>query len=221
MDAQNNARNYWNRHAVDYDRSMLFFGGPLDKAVARAVRTIDGRRDVLEIAAGTGLFTRALAPAVGRLTVTDYAASMLAVLTERLEAEGVGVAEIRQADLYALPFTPGRFDGLIAANVLHLVPDLAGALAAFHRAVAPGGLVLVPTYLHGETTVSRAVSRLLASTGFPGERRLTRASLDDAVRAAGFELVESTTLPGLLPIGFVAARKPGQAPQQSQPAHGP
>ena len=37
----------------------------------------------------------------------------------------------------------GGFDAVVAANVLHLVPDLTGALAALRRVVKPGGRVIV------------------------------------------------------------------------------
>jgi ubiquinone/menaquinone biosynthesis C-methylase UbiE len=44
--------------------------------------------------------------------------------------------------LCALRFDDGTFDAVVAANVLHLVPDLPGALAALRRVLKPGGRII-------------------------------------------------------------------------------
>ena len=74
---------------------------------------------------------------------------------------------------------------MIAANVLHLVPDLPGALAALRRIVKSGGVLVLPTFCHDETRISWALSSMLAITGFPAAKRFTAESLADAVEAAG------------------------------------
>ena len=87
--------------------------------------------------------------------------------------------------------------------MLHLVPDLRGALAALQRVTRPGGRIIVPTYCHDETALSWLVSRVLAVTGFPGHRRFTVRSLREAVEAAGVRVTRSETLPGLIPISYI------------------
>ena len=106
-------------------------------------------------------------------------------------------------DLYALRFEPSSFDPVVAANVLHLVPDLPGTLAAFRQVLEPGGRLIVPTFCHDETAVSWVMSRVLAITGFPGHRRFTVASLRGSLEAAGLRVTRTETLPELIPIGYV------------------
>ncbi len=89
--------------------------------------------------------------------------------------------------------------------MLHLVPDLEGALAALVRVVKPGGRLIAPTYCHDETKLSWVVSRLLAITGFPGHRRFTAQTLRAAVEAAGVRITRAETLRGVIPIGYVEA----------------
>lgn len=62
----------------------------------------------------------------------------------------------READI---GFADDSFDAVVAANVLHLLPDLDGALASPTRVLRPGGVLVVPTYLHGETFVPEQVQR--------------------------------------------------------------
>jgi SAM-dependent methyltransferase len=110
--------------------------------------------------------------------------------------------------VYALRFEPGSFDAVVAANVLHLVPDLEGALAALVRMLEPGGRLVVPTYCHDQTIASRALSRLLAVTGFPGHRRFTLQRLRAAALASGVDVTRVELVPGLIPIGYVEGTAP-------------
>ena len=210
MAADNSDRQFWERHARDYDRSMKLFGGPLPRICELAAGAVAGSGRVLEVAAGTGLITAALAPRVGRLIATDYADAMLAALQKRVHDEHLSNVECRRADISALEDPPASFDACVAANVLHLVPDLAGALAALSRVVRPGGKIVVPTYCHNETRLSRMVSRVLAAlVGQPMHRRFSTASLAAAVERAGLTIARVETVPGIVPIGYVEATVPG------------
>jgi phosphatidylethanolamine/phosphatidyl-N-methylethanolamine N-methyltransferase len=196
-------RDYWNRHAGNYDRSMLLLGRPIPRMVELTARAALGSARVLEVAAGTGLVTVELARAVEQLVATDYAAAMVTALEARVRAAGLGNVVCEQADLYALRFEQGSFDAVVATNVLHIVPDLPGALAALRRVLKPGGRLITPTYCHDETALSWVASRLFAITGFPGHRRFKVSSLRASLEAAGLHVTRMETLPGLLPIGYI------------------
>jgi phosphatidylethanolamine/phosphatidyl-N-methylethanolamine N-methyltransferase len=206
-----NARDYWNRNAARYDTSMRLFGGPMPRALDLTAEAVRGAEHVLEIAAGTGLVTERIARVAAGVTATDYAEGMVEALRARVERAGLANVTCLQADVHALPFAPGAFDAVVAANVLHLLPDMAGALAAMVRAVRPGGVVVVPTFCHAETRLGGIVSRLLGLTGFPGARRLTVAELVAAVEAAGVSVMNVEMIPGVFALGFVAGRTPVQS----------
>lgn len=196
-------RSYWDKHAKNYDRSMSLLGRPIPRMIELVGEATRGLGRVLEVAAGTGLVTPALAAGAGEVIATDYSAAMVAALKQRVRDARVTNVQCEQADLYVLPFDVGSFDAVVAANVLHLVPDLPGALAALRRVSKPGGRVVVPTFCHDETALSWVVSRALAVTGFPGHRRFTAKSLRQAVEDAGVRVTRTETLPGLIPIGYV------------------
>ena len=199
----NGDRRYWDKHAKNYDRSMSLLGRPIPRMIELVGEATRGLGRVLEVAAGTGLVTPALAAGAGEVIATDYSAAMVAALKQRVRDARVTNVQCEQADLYLLPFDAGSFDAVVAANVLHLVPDLPGALAALRRVSRPGGRVVVPTFCHDETALSWVVSWALAVTGFPGHRRFTAKSLRQAVEDAGVRVTRTETLPGLIPIGYV------------------
>lgn len=203
-------RRYWERHAGNYDISLGPLGRPLRPMLQLVERAVVGRARVLEVAAGTGLVTPTLARVAEHVTATDYADAMVEKLQTRVRQSGAANVECRQADIYDLPFDDGSFDAVVAANVLHLVPDLPGALEAMQRMLAPGGILVAPTFCHDETRLSWWTSRILALTGFPGHRRFTAASLRVALEEAGLRVTNEACLPGLIPVGYVEGTFPPQ-----------
>lgn len=201
--ARDRDKRYWERHAQKYDLSMRLIGKPMPRMVELAAEAVRGAGKVLEVAAGTGLVTEAIARSAEHVIATDYAEAMVEMLRARVQSAGVANVTCQQADLFALPFESGSFDAVVAANVLHLVPDLDAAIASLRRVVRPGGKLVVPTFCHDETTFSAILSRVLGITGFPGHRRFTSSSLQRALEDREVRIVRCEVIAGPFPIAHV------------------
>ena len=70
-------------------------------------------------------------------------AAMVTAMVEAGEIERPDGDVIVEGDARALPFPPGRFDRVIAAEILEHIPDDEAAMAEVARVTAPGGLVAV------------------------------------------------------------------------------
>lgn len=206
---------YWDRQAKRYDRAVRWLGGATPLMVVRVAQAAQGLPRVLEVAAGTGLVTAALARSAHSVVATDSSPGMVAALKQRVAKLALGNVTVAQADLCELPSVQGEFDAVVAANVLHLMPDLSAALASLAAALRPGGLLIAPTYAHDQTWTGRCVSVVLLRLGLPARQRFTAERLSAAIAAAGFEVVHCVVLPGRLPIAYVEARK---RPEPGQPA---
>ncbi|HEX4008510.1 MAG TPA: class I SAM-dependent methyltransferase [Solirubrobacteraceae bacterium] len=107
----------------------------------RVVDEFDPSGDVLELAGGTGLWTRRLAARAAHLTVLDAAPEVLAINRERV---GDPTVTYTQADLFDYTPQPGAYDVCFFSFWLSHVP--ADRFAAFWHTVAtalkPGGRVL-------------------------------------------------------------------------------
>jgi SAM-dependent methyltransferase len=94
---------------------------------------------VLEIAAGTGVVTRAMAsalPETASIIATDLNPAML----DRAATVGTARAvEWRQADAMQLPFSDGAFDAVVCQFGAMFFPDKAKAFAEARRVLRPGG----------------------------------------------------------------------------------
>lgn len=203
MTANQKDREYWERHSRDYDRSLRLLRKPLPRMLELTSNAVTGATRVLEVAAGTGLVTTVIAGVAGNVVATDYSAAMVAALESRVRERSLSNVRCEQADIYALSHEPGSFDAVVAANVLHLVPDFESAVTALRRVLRPGGKLVVPTFCHDQTFGSAIVSRLLSLTGFPSHRRFTATSLRTALERAGLRITIEETLGGLIPIGYV------------------
>lgn len=198
-------RDYWERHARKYDASLRWvLGRPLPRMLELASEDVCGGDKILEVAAGTGIVTAAIARTARSVIATDYAAAMVESLERRTKEAGLKNVRCEQADIYSLPYAAGEFDAVVAANVLHLVPDLPAALQALRRVLRPGGSIIAPTFCHDETWASRSLSRLISVSGFPGHRRFKLRTLQGALEDNGVHLNQAVLLPGLIPVGYVA-----------------
>jgi len=97
---------------------------------------------VLEIAAGTGVVTRALASALPEsvsIVATDLNQAMLD------HASAVGTkrpVEWRQADAMQLPFRDGMFDAVVCQFGVMFFPEKSKAFAEARRMLRPGGVFI-------------------------------------------------------------------------------
>jgi SAM-dependent methyltransferase len=97
---------------------------------------------VLEVAAGTGVVTRALVsllPGHVSIVATDLNQPMLD------QASALGTkrpVEWRQADAMHLPFQDGTFDAVVCQFGIMFFPEKAKALSEAHRVLRPGGVLI-------------------------------------------------------------------------------
>lgn len=143
---------------------LIFEGYAVDLA-ARVEATRAAR--VLEIAAGTGVVTRAMAkvmPAT-EIIATDLNQPMLDYAATRTAAHSV---RWRQADATALPFDDASFDAVVCQFGVMFFPDRVAAYREAWRVLSPGGHFMSNTWDRIEEndipmTVSDAVASLFPS----------------------------------------------------------
>lgn len=165
----------------------------LQRAVPRA------GEHALDLACGTGIVTRQLAPllgADGRVVAVDISPDMLAVARAKPALEGAPI-EWRQGDAGALDLPDAAFDLLVCQQGLQFFPDRAGAVRGMHRVLRPGGRAALAVWLGlQDHALFRAMFEAEGGhLGVPPERLAMPFSLADpeAIRdlfvAAGFSKV--------------------------------
>lgn len=122
---------------------------------------------LLEVAAGTGVVTRALArtlPASVTIVATDLNQAMLDQAGVRGTARPV---TWQQADAMALPFEDGSFDVVACQFGAMFFPDRGAAYAQVRRVLRPGGLFLFNVWDRIEDNEFADVVTAALATLFP------------------------------------------------------
>jgi SAM-dependent methyltransferase len=175
-------------------------------------------RRILEIAAGTGVVTRALAAALPGATIvaTDLNPAML----EQAKAVSKGRIEWQEADAQQLPFPDASFDAVVCQFGVMFLPDKARGYAEARRVLKPGGVYLFNVWDRIEANEFPDVITQALAKHFPKDppRFLPRtpygyhdrAAIAREVAAAGFKPPQIDTVavrayassPSLPAIGF-------------------
>jgi len=110
--------------------------------VGRAIRGALGGRRVLEVACGTGYWTRVLSETAESIMATDLGEEVMELA--RLKEYGCPV-RFRKEDAYHLSFRDGSYNGGLAFSWLSHVPGhkVDGFLWEFHRVLEEGSRVII------------------------------------------------------------------------------
>ncbi|MBE1610056.1 class I SAM-dependent methyltransferase [Actinopolymorpha pittospori] len=179
----------WDKAAPSYDKQMAFFervqfAGGREWLAERA----QGR--VLEVAVGTGRNLPFYAKDI-ELTGIELSPEMLAIARQRATELDIS-ADLRQGDAANLPIEDGSFDTVVCALSLCTIPDPRRAIAEMHRALAPGGRLLLLDHIGSSWPPVYALQWLAErlTIQLAGEH-FTRRQLP-LVRSAGLEIVETS-----------------------------
>ena len=161
------------------------------KLVYEALDAQPGDR-ILDAGCGPGFYTRELLDKVGpegSVVGVDQSAQMLAVARRR--CEGHAKVAFEETDVTGLPVESEGFDRALSVQVLEYVRDFAAALAEIHRALRPGGRVIIwdvdwaTVSWHSDDPAR--MERVLAVWDEHLAHRSLPRRLSAGMRAAGFE----------------------------------
>lgn len=202
---------FWNRVAWVYDVFANGINRRANQAMCAAVAAHIGPEDeVLECACGTGLLTGVIAARCRTLTATDFSEKMLAQ-AERKYAN-CGNVRFVQADITKLDYPDGRFDAVVAANVIHLLDEPLQALQELDRVCRPGGRLIIPTYMNRtDKGTTNRVSGAIGRAGADFKREFTLESYQAFFAAAGYTDAHYTLCEGRIPCAVAVLQKREEA----------
>ena len=200
---------FWDRWARAYDWTQRTNRRVNAAAAARAAALVPPGARVLDCAAGTGLFSLAVSGRAGQVLCTDLSRPMLDQARKKAARRGLSNIVFARRDLLALPEADGAFDVVIAANVLHLLEAPEQAVWELWRVTAPGGSLLLPTYLQGRAGAAYGtVIKIYHGMGFHCEHTFTPESYRAFLEGLNLAPVELKIIPGPLPVGLAVLRRP-------------
>jgi arsenite methyltransferase len=170
------------------------------RELVRAALGAQAGERILDVGCGPGFYVTELLEVVGRdgsIVAVDASADMLAVAAKR--AGDRHNVEFHAADVTSLPVPDASFDRAIAVQVLEYVRDISAALAEIHRALRPGGRVLVWDVDWATVSWQASDAELMQRVLAAWDRHLTHPSLPRTLapqlRDAGFEDIQMEAHP--------------------------
>ena len=100
-------------------------------------------RSVIDIGTGTGRMLQIMAPHIESGLGLDRSRDMLAIARAQLDQRELRHCQVRQGDMYQLPFKDGSFAAALLHQVLHFADDPLAVLTEAERILEPGGRLIV------------------------------------------------------------------------------
>jgi len=164
------------------------------RLVRRALGAASGE-SILDVGCGPGFYCAELLGEVGpdgKVVGVDSSPQMLALAARR--CEGHDNVELNEGEATSLPVEDARFDAALCVQVLEYVRDVSRGLAELHRALRPGGRVVVWDVDWATVSWRSADPARMARVLGAWDEHLVHPSLPrtlvPAMRSAGFEQVE-------------------------------
>jgi len=187
-------------------------------ALYAQIRPVVKDKTVLELATGTGLIAKNIVGEARHIEATDASPEMIA---EAKRDNHWKKLHFSVQDMFHLPYADGSFDVVIAANVLHVVPEPEKALGEIRRVLKDDGVLIAPTFTHGDNGFwGRVRAFCMELAGFPLHSRWTGAAYRSFLEENGWEVGKSTVWKASFPLTYAECVKKGGETGGSNDAQG-
>lgn len=197
---------FWDFCAPFYDLAEKANGRAYDVMLETVRERLPHGANVLEVAAGTGAISLAVADKAASVLCTDISEQMLAVARKKAAKRGVKNIEFDRMNIFDTGRPDNSFDAVIAGQVLHLINEPEKAAAELRR-VSKQTVILpmsLTKNLRGSAKLSVGVYRLF---GFSPKAEFDAEGYAAFLPQIGFENCEIIHIPGKIPMAVAIWRK--------------
>ena len=197
-------KTFWDRTAKIYDHFMKK-DHKAYKQMYSLIYPVVRHKQVLELAAGTGLIAKHIVHSADHIEATDASQEMI-----EQAKQGVKFAKLYFSvqDMFHLPYADQSFDVVIVVNALHIVPEPEKALSEIRRVLKDDGVLVAPTFTHADNAFFGKVKAFFMKlAGFPLHSKWTSHEYLAFLRENGWTVQKSTVLKASFPLAYAECVK--------------
>jgi ubiquinone/menaquinone biosynthesis C-methylase UbiE len=148
----------WDRRVEEW-HSHVTSAAAFGQVLSQLIRLSSPKRTdaCVDLGAGTGFVTTALAPLVSSVLAVDISASMSASLAERAARDGLANVSTEVSDLREFQLRPASVDLVVSSYALHhlIDADKRALVAQAARWLRPGGRLVIADMMFGRGLTRR------------------------------------------------------------------
>ncbi len=193
MDKEITNKKFWEKVAKLYTPMHERKNAKLYQELCGIIsKSLDKNMQVLELACGTGQLTFPLCKKVARWEATDFSEKMI----EEAKVRGSNLpVTFTVQDATNLPYDDGKFDTVVIANALHIMPNPDKALTEIQRVLKKGGLLIAPTFVY-DGKINKIRIGFMEMIGFHTFHKWKSDEYIEFVCKKGFDLIDSSVIVG-------------------------
>ena len=197
---------FWDKVSPVYDLFENVYNRKVYNGTgAKVAEMISPSDEILECACGTGAISRYIAPKCKKLVATDLSSGMLRQASGKCRKYGNTV--FKKVDITNIHCRNGRFDKVVAGNVIHLLPEPEKALHELVRVTKPGGKIIIPTYINISRKTGRIAVWFIELLGADFKRQFDLDSYKEFFADMGYGEVEYHVVEGRMPCAIAVITK--------------
>ncbi len=196
------SKNIWDIFAPVYEFTMRSQKNIYDYMYERIGEVVRGK-DVLELATGSGMIARHIAPHANHVVATDFAPKMIETARKAKNPENV---RFEVADATSLRFVDKSFDVVVIANALHIIPNPEKALAEIRRVLKDDGVLIAPNFIFKAGGKRNLWQRILSLVGVRFAHEWTEDEYKSFLKANGWTIEMSYVLKGRIDLAYVECK---------------
>ena len=193
----NSNKHFWEKTAKIYTFSQEKSNKETYQILCEKLKHLFNKeQSVLELACGTGQLTTYLAEKSKNWIATDFSKNMVEETKKRINIKNVS---FDVQDATNLTYENKKFDVVLIANALHIMPEPEKALKEIKRVLKEDGILIAPTFVY-DGKINKMRLFLMEKIGFISFNKWKSKEYYDFIENNGFkveseEVIKAKLLP--------------------------
>lgn len=190
-----------------HDRLAEFVHPGLVEVTNAAVKAVQPGSRVLEVECESGRISAAISPVASSVIAVTLREHLYEMAKDRLSVAGVQNVDLRRGAAGKEIQGQKPFDVIRFGNIFYGLEEPAKFLRSFDAYLNPSGFFIAHSFLFGSSSTSKFFARFASRRGLKIRHIFEIDAFKKIFESSGYEVVSDATFAGVVPVGFLVAKK--------------